>query len=152
MRVGRWVPPDGEQRIGLDFYATDSPGIAGELKRDPEDFRVAEISLYPMPDPAGAYTVLRISSRNWEQHELSIRLSERLSLPPHSIRWAGTKDRRAVAERLASYRGMPPERPIGLPNMEVLESYRARDGLVLGHHFGNAFTVRVRGLVGADDG
>ncbi|MCI4340732.1 MAG: tRNA pseudouridine(13) synthase TruD, partial [Thermoplasmata archaeon] len=107
-----------------------------------EDFRVTEISAYPMPDPAGPFTVLRIASRNWEQHELAQRIAQRLGLPPHAVDWAGTKDRRAVAERLLSYRGAPPER-LDLPDVELIESYRARDGLILGHHYGNAFEIRV---------
>lgn len=144
-------PPEAELRLGLGFYATATPGVSGRLKREADDFRVREISLYPMPDPHGAFTVLRVASRNWEQHELSERLAQRLGLRSHALRWAGTKDRRAVAERLASYRGLPPERPVDLADVEVREAYRARDGLVLGHHFGNAFTVRITGLAGPDD-
>jgi tRNA pseudouridine13 synthase len=146
-----WTPPDSEERLGLGFYATHTPGVAGQLKRDPEDFRVSEISLYPMPQEDGPFTVLRVVSRNWEQHELSDRIAQRLGLPPHSIRWAGTKDRRAIAERLASYRGFPPSRPLDLAGVEVVEAYRARDGLVLGHHFGNSFVIRLTGLSGDGD-
>jgi tRNA pseudouridine13 synthase len=113
------------------------------MKATPEDFRVAEISSYPLPDPAGSFTVLRVVSRDWEQHELGAALARELGLPPHAIAWSGTKDRRAVADRLASYRGPPPESPVHLPRLEIIEAYRARDGLVLGHHFGNSFDVRI---------
>ena len=137
-----WRPPDAERAVGLEFYATSTPGGGGAIKERSEDFRVTEISAYPMPDPAGAFTVLRIASRNWEQHELAQRIAQRLGLPPHAVDWAGTKDRRAVAERLLSYRGPPPER-LELPDVELIEAYRAREGLVLGHHYGNAFEIRV---------
>jgi tRNA pseudouridine13 synthase len=90
--------------------------------------------------------VLRVRPRDWEQHELAQRLAERLHLPPHAIAWAGTKDRRAVSERLFSYRGLPPDQPLDLLDAEVLEAYRARDGLVLGHHYGNSFSVRLTGI------
>ena len=136
-------PPPSDVALGLGFYATSTPGISGRLKVAPEDFRVEEISLHPSPDPLGEYTVLRGASRNWEQHELGQRLASVLGLPPNALRWAGTKDRRAVADRLASYRGPPPSRPIAIPGVEVREVYRARDGLVLGHHFGNAFAIRL---------
>jgi tRNA pseudouridine13 synthase len=141
-----WTPPARERELGLGFYASGTAGIGGHLKDRAESFQVREISLYPVPDPEGRYTVLRVISRNWEQHELGDRLSRLLRLGPHALSWAGTKDRRAVAERLASFRGLPPEGPLDLAGVEIVEAYRARDGLVLGHHFGNAFEVRVGGV------
>lgn len=143
-RVERlWDPPAPERALGLGFYVTGTPGFSGRLKQRPEDFRVDEISASPVPDPDGAFTILRVSSRNWEQHELSQRLAAALGLPPHALSWSGTKDRRAVAERLVSYRGRPPVDPVAIPDVEVRAAYTARDGLSLGHHFGNAFTIRL---------
>ena len=139
-------PPESERALGLEFYITRGPGASGRLKSTSDDFRVTEISNYPKPDPAGPFTILRVTSRDWEQHELAGALARRLGLPPHAVSWSGTKDRRAVAERLFSYRGAPPDRDLGLRDLEVLEAYRAREGLVLGHHFGNAFEIRVDGL------
>lgn len=127
----------------MEFYATRTPGVAARLKATADDFRVNEISNYPVPDPTGSYSVLRVQSRGWEQHELGQAIARRLGLPSASVQWAGTKDRRAVAERLASYRGPLPDGELGLPRVVVLDAYRARDGLMLGHHFGNAFEIRV---------
>jgi tRNA pseudouridine13 synthase len=139
---GGWRPPPNEVAVGLEFYATATPGGGGLLKERAEDFRVSEISAYPLPDPEGPYTVLRIASRNWEQHELAQRIASRLGLPPHAVEWAGTKDRRAVAERLFAYRGPLPQ-GLDLADVELLDAYRARSGLVLGHHYGNSFEIRV---------
>ena len=127
----------------MEFYGSSTPGVGGRTKGSPDDFRVEEISNYPIPDPAGSYTVLRVESRDWEQHELGAAIARRLGIPAASVQWAGTKDRRAVTERLLSYRGPPPTGELGLPRVTVIERYIARDGLVLGHHFGNAFDVRV---------
>jgi len=137
------VPPLPERAIGLEFYGSHAPGVSGRLKSSSDAFRVTEISSYPLPDPEGTYTVLRVVSQDWEQHELADAIARRLGLGRNAVQWAGTKDRRAVAERLLSYRGPLPERDLGLPHVEILEAYRARDGLVLGHHYGNAFDVRV---------
>ncbi|MFZ0698616.1 MAG: tRNA pseudouridine(13) synthase TruD [Thermoplasmata archaeon] len=139
-------PPDTDRAVGLEFYATRSPGVAGTLKANADAFRVREISAYPVPDPDGRFVVVRIKSRNWEQHELASALARRLGLAPNAIRWAGTKDRRAVTERLFSYVGPLPEADIHLADATILEAYRARDGLSLGHHYGNAFEIRVNGL------
>ena len=127
----------------MEFYGTTTPGVAGRTKGSSDDFRVTEISNYPVPDPDGEYVVLRVVSHDWEQHELGQAIARRLGLPTASVQWAGTKDRRAVAERLASYRGPLPPDDLGLPRVEIREAYRARDGLMLGHHFGNAFAIRV---------
>ena len=136
-------PPAQDRAFGLEFYQSRTPGIAGRTKASPDDFRVTEISNYPLPDPLGAFSVLRVQSRDWEQHELGQAIARRLGLPSASVQWAGTKDRRAVAERLLSYRGPLPNGELGLPRVVVLDAYTARDGLVLGHHFGNAFEVRI---------
>ncbi|HEV2165499.1 MAG TPA: tRNA pseudouridine(13) synthase TruD [Thermoplasmata archaeon] len=149
----RWTPPAGDREVGLGFYASSSPPLAGRIKADAEDFQVQEISSYPVPDPDGRFTVLRVRSRNWEQHELAERIASRLRLPPHALSWAGTKDRRAVSERLFSYPGpVPASGSLDLPEVELLEAYRARDGVSLGHHYGNTFTIRVSDLLeGADE-
>ena len=150
MSSGRWLPPAEERLLGLQFYATTSSGLGGQLKRDSSDFRVQELSAYPVPDPEGPVTILRVQSREWEQHELTARLAQQLGISAHSIRWAGTKDRRAVAERLLSYRGAPPAPgQISLPRVEVREVYRAREELVLGHHYGNRFDVWLHALSGS---
>jgi tRNA pseudouridine13 synthase len=140
------VPPLAERSIGLEFYGSAAPGVPGRLKSSSEAFRVTEISSYPMPDPEGMYAILRVVSRDWEQHELAAAIARRLGLAPNAVQWAGTKDRRAIAERLLSYRGPLPDRELSLPRVEVIEAYRARDGLVLGHHYGNAFDLRVDAL------
>jgi tRNA pseudouridine13 synthase len=152
MRLPQWLPPEDERFLGLEFYATRAPGIGGRLKREASDFRVQELSAYPHPDPDGPVTVLRVESQGWEQHELTARLAQRIGVPAHAIRWAGTKDRRAIAERILSYRGSPPEPgAIDLPNVTVREIYRAREELVLGHHYGNRFDLRLRELPGSLD-
>lgn len=132
--------------MGLGFYGSQAPGVAGRVKSTPEAFRVTEISSYPLPDPEGPFTVLRVVSHDWEQHELGAAIARRLGLSSQSLEWAGTKDRRAVAERLVSYRGPPPTVPLDLPRVDIVEAYRARDGLVLGHHYGNSFDIRVEEL------
>jgi tRNA pseudouridine13 synthase len=139
-------PPAAERAIGIDFYGSSTPGVAGRTKATADDFRVTEISSYPKPDPLGTFTVLRVVSRGWEQHELGAAIARRLGLAPRAVSWAGTKDRRAVSERLLSYRGAPPSGTLDLPGVEVVDAYRARDGLMLGHHYGNAFEIRVTEL------
>ncbi len=145
------TPPERDRALGLGFYITSTPGRPGEIKGTWEEFRVTEISTYPRPDPNGPYSVLRVVSRGWEQHELGAAIARRLGIPARAVQWSGTKDRRAVADRLLAYRGPSPSRGFDLPNVELVASYRARDGLVLGHHYGNSFEVRVGRISGTVD-
>lgn len=144
-------PPPEERALGLEFYATSTPGVAAEIKTNPTDFQVEEISRYPLPESDGRFVVLRVRSTDWEQHELTRAIARSLGLRPSALAWAGTKDRRAVADRLLSYRGPPPTADLGLPRVEVVEQYRARDGLSLGYHYGNSFRIRLVGT-GANAG
>ncbi len=140
------LPPPSERAVGIGFYLSRGAGVPGRLKASPEEFRVREVSSYPRPDPTGAFSIVRIESRGWEQHELADAIGRRLGLPRRAVAWSGTKDRRAVAERLFSYRGAPPEGELDLPGVRLLEAYRAREGLVLGRHYANAFEIHVREL------
>ena len=135
--------PAADRAIGIGFYATSAPGVPGRVKATPEEFRVREVSSYPRPDPAGPFTVLRLESRGWEQHELADAVARRLGLPRRSISWSGTKDRRAVSERLFAYRGAPPAGDLGLRDVTLLDAYASREGLVLGRHYANAFEIHV---------
>lgn len=146
MPAVRPEPPATDRALGIGFYRSARPGVAGRLKSSPESFEVTEISTYPRPDPEGRYTILRVRSTGWEQHELGVALARALGVPARSLDWSGTKDRRAVAERLLSYRGPPPIDTVRLPRVEVREAYRAAEGLVLGHHYGNAFRIHVSDL------
>jgi len=143
---GVLTPPASDLAVGMGFYLSSAPGAPGRLKATPEEFRVVEVSSYPRPDEGGPFTILRLESRGWEQHELAEAVARRLGLARRSISWSGTKDRRAISERLFSYRGPPPAGELGLPGVTVLEAYPARERLVLGRHYANAFEIHVREL------
>lgn len=144
-----FLPPAHEVELGLGYYVTAGPGTGGRAKVDPEDFRVREISHFPVPHEDGEFTILRVEARDWEQHELVRRLADLLRLGPGALAWAGTKDRRAVTEQLLSYPGTPrPLDPHPLRGIDILETYRARRGLALGQHYGNVFDITIREVPG----
>ncbi|HEV2450008.1 MAG TPA: tRNA pseudouridine(13) synthase TruD [Thermoplasmata archaeon] len=137
-------PPERERALGLRCYGTSTPGTGGRIKARPEEFEVREISAHPVPDESGGFTILRIESTMREQHALVAELSRLLGVGPGAIGWAGTKDRRAVTEQLFSVHAvdLPLDR-LERPGLRLLDAYRAGSGLVLGHHFGNRFRIRV---------
>ena len=69
-----------EKQIGLELFYTDTPGIKGRLKKQPEDFIVIErsINIEPMAEPQltdrdstlHVYTYAQVKSTNWETNRL----------------------------------------------------------------------------------
>lgn len=92
-----------EAEIGLEVFFTDSPGIGGRLKQDPEDFIVDEISLPPSEDKSGSYTIAKVTSQNWETNRLIRELSKTLGISRDKIGFAGTKDKRGITSQLMSF-------------------------------------------------
>jgi tRNA pseudouridine13 synthase len=142
-------PSEEERSCGMEFYLSPTPGVGGRLREEMEDFRVDEISRYPMPEASGRYVVMRVRAVDVEQNTLLARMGGALGLPPGSIGYAGTKDRRAITTQLLSF---PWPRP-GLPSLQlsgvtVLEAYRARDPVGLGALYGNRFWLCLRDLRG----
>jgi tRNA pseudouridine13 synthase len=135
--------------VGMDFYLSHPPGLGGVLKLHPESFRVDEISREPLPDPHGRFTAVRISAYDIEQNELVRRIASWVGVPPASVRYAGTKDRRAVTTQMLTFPG-PPERLQGIPlsGVEVREAYRTNEPLTLGHLYGNRFRIRLERIPG----
>ncbi|MCI4334935.1 MAG: tRNA pseudouridine(13) synthase TruD [Thermoplasmata archaeon] len=138
------TPPEPERSMGLRHYYSATDGTGGRLKGSPEHFEVREISAFPRPSEDGGFTILRIESTMREQHALVAEMGRALGVGPGAIAWAGTKDRRAVTEQLFSVHAvdLPLDR-LALPGLRVLDAYRSRTGLVLGHHYGNSFRIRV---------
>jgi tRNA pseudouridine13 synthase len=133
-----------EEKIGISVFLTSTPGIAGRLRRDPEDFVVEEISNELDRVEGGKYTVAKIRSRNWETNRLVRHLARKLRMSRKKIRFAGTKDKRAVTTQVFQF-GCPKEKvgSLSIADVEVLELYETNDRMDIGDLFGNKFSVVV---------
>ncbi|MFW3146648.1 MAG: tRNA pseudouridine(13) synthase TruD, partial [Thermoplasmatota archaeon] len=141
------VPPPEERDLGLMFYYTDTDPLGGIIKKEPEDFIVAEISDDPREEAAGPYTIAKIRSRNWETNRLVRAFSKNFGISRKQIKFAGTKDKRAVTTQLFSFR-LEPEAldDLSLADVEVLSRYRSNRELELGYLMGNSFHIRIRDM------
>jgi tRNA pseudouridine13 synthase len=140
--------PRAEADIGLGFFATDTPGIGGQIKTHAEDFRVAEDSA-PVREARGEgkYTLARIRARNWETHRLARKLAKHLGIAEREVYFTGTKDKRAVTEQNIAIQA--PEqrvREISLGDVTVVDTWRVDRAPKLGEHEANTFHVTVRDL------
>jgi len=146
-----------ERAVGIEHYVSDVDGIGGRLRASPETFRVREIERID-PEPAdadpGAYphVVFRVTLRGWDTNDFARVLSNRLGISRERVRWAGTKDKRAVTTQLFSVDGIDPAElpagdeesgaePIGDAEVEVLG--RLGRAVELGDLLGNEFEITV---------
>lgn len=152
--LGAPTPAGLERDVGMERYATATPGIGGRLKTTAEDFVVEEVPLaFPPPAEGGKYTVAALRAKNWETNRLMGELARRLGVPRESVFFAGTKDKRAVTTQYVSLRA-PEEavRALDLKDVEVLETRRVDRAPKIGELVGNRFIVRVRGHRGSAAG
>jgi len=134
-----------ESELGLEVYATAGvPGIGGKLRKAAEDFVVDEISLLPPEAPDGKYVVAKIWHRNWEANRLVRRLASNLRIGRGKVGFAGTKDGRSVATQLMSF-DAPIEAvaELAIPDVRIVEPYRARRMVTIGDLIGNRFEIKV---------
>jgi len=134
-----------ESELGLEVFATAGvPGIGGKLRKAAEDFVVDEISLLPPEAPDGKYVVAKIWHRNWEANRLVRRLASNLRIGRGKVGFAGTKDGRSVATQLMSF-DAPIEAvaELAIPDVRIVEPYRARRMVTIGDLIGNRFEIKV---------
>jgi tRNA pseudouridine13 synthase len=140
--------PEPEAALGLGFFASQTPGIGGQLKVQAEDFRVDEDSA-PVPDAEGSgkYTLARVRARNWETHRLARKLAAQVGIDQREVYFTGTKDKRAVTEQNIAIRAPEADvRAVNLGDVEIVDTWRVDRAPKLGEHEANTFHVRVRDL------
>ncbi len=141
-------PPEVEKFVGMEVYFTKSKGFGGVLKRNPEDFIVEEIPIEIPRKEDGPFLAMKIRAKNWETFRLFNEMAKRLGLRTSQIRFAGTKDKRAITTQWIVVPIRNEEyvlRKISrIRNLEVLEYYHTDHMLTLGELQGNRFEITIR--------
>ena len=137
-----------EKQIGIETFFTDSKGLGGKLKYDPNDFIVDENFIYPDKKESGDYLIAEVSSRNWETNTLIREISNRLHVSRKRISFAGTKDKRAVTTQLMSFYKIPKEnlRNLKIKDVKIKNIYESDTQIRLGDLKGNSFKIKIRNL------
>ena len=135
-----------ERELGMQFYATEIPGIGGKLRTVPDDFIVEEIPRESSGSP-GPYLICRLTKYNWELQHAIKEIAKRLNISHRRIGWAGTKDKNARTTQLISLYKITPDQVAALHikdiSLEVI-GY-ANEQLSLGDLAGNRFDLWIRG-------
>jgi tRNA pseudouridine13 synthase len=140
-----------EQAVGIDFYVSDADGIGGQLRTEPEDFRVEEIENFdpePVDADPGAYPeiLLRATLRTWDTNDFAGRISDAMGISRERVAWAGTKDKHAVTTQLFSIRDVDPDAvdALDVTGAEIEVLGRTGRSISFGDLHGNRFAIRVR--------
>lgn len=137
---------------------TTTPGIGGQFRNQPEDFRVEELPLYETSGE-GEHAMLFIEKRDITTPRLVEVLSQSLGISDREIGVAGRKDRFAVTRQFVtvparSLESLDPEQvteqlqlgdQLGPgESIRVLTADRHRNKLKTGHLAGNRFEIVLR--------
>jgi tRNA pseudouridine13 synthase len=140
-------PPTGEEEMGMLGFATSTPGLGGRLRAEPEDFVVEERSLLPQEARNGSFTAVTIRLHNWETNRFVRQMSRRLGISSRRVRFAGTKDKRAVTTQLFTVEApVDSLRGLRMTDVEVLSLAPTDRHIGLGDLVGNDFRVTVTDL------
>jgi tRNA pseudouridine13 synthase len=139
-----------EQAVGMDHYVTDTPGVGGRLREEPEHFRVTELEAFdpePVDADSGAYPnlLVRATLRGWDTNDFASALADRLEMSRERVSWAGTKDKHAVTTQLFSLNKVGPDDLTGVDLSDADIEVLGRTGrpILFGDLAGNAFEVTV---------
>lgn len=126
-----------------------TPGVGGVFRACPEDFVVEELPLRP-PAGEGDHLWLRVRKRNLSTTAAAGLLARALGVPARAVRYAGMKDRVAVATQTftAPLASAPPASFAEALDrrLRVLEMDRTDQPLRRGELAGNRFTLTLRRL------
>ncbi|MFO8109673.1 MAG: tRNA pseudouridine(13) synthase TruD [Thermoplasmata archaeon] len=136
-----------ESKVGIELFLVQCPGVGGRLKKYPEDFVVKEEIDLTKWEGEGEYVIAKVWSRNWETNRLIRHLSRELHISRRNIRFAGTKDKRAVTTQWMSFKVEPEELlKINIKDVEISDIRSTPRSLYIGSHLGNWFDIIVRDL------
>ena len=131
------------------YLTGDLPGIGGQMRVLPEDFRVEERPLY-LPCGEGEHLYVKITKRLLSTPDLVRKLSSVLGIKVQGIGTAGFKDARAVTTQLVSLHFVTSGQLSRLNTDERILAVqvlgRHRNRLRPGHHAGNEFRLVIRNV------
>jgi len=154
--------PRLEKELGIEVYASQSPGIGGRIRQFFEDFVVeevlvdgsrAEVAEVQPIEPRqvageGRYLVCVLIKRGWDTLLSVKECAKRLGISQERVQIAGIKDAKALTAQHVSLYGIDPEQVLQVKIRDItLYPLRFSDEMVFPHLlFGNQFHVLIRAI------
>lgn len=127
-----------------------------EIKKNPEDFKVEEITpekkvLKTNKDydydstSKGDQLICILTKKNWEQNRAIKKISNRLHISRKRISYAGTKDKKALTtQRISIYKGKPEDiEKLKIKDIQINPLKLSTDKVTMGDLWGNRFTIKI---------
>jgi tRNA pseudouridine13 synthase len=153
------VPPL-EKELGMETYATHSPGVGGRIRQMLDDFVVEELlvdgSLAEVSaqvegwEPAGMgnYLICVLVKRRWDTFLAVREVAKRLRISQKRIRFAGIKDTKALTAQHISLQNVSPD-SVARVNIKDIRLYPQRfskERMYSQLIKGNRFHITVRAI------
>jgi tRNA pseudouridine13 synthase len=155
--------PKIDKSLGIEVYATETPGIGGVIRQSVDDFAVEEVLVdgsRARIEKAGESQVLGASpsrrryllcvlvKRNWDTFIVIKNIAKQLGISQNQISIAGIKDAKAVtAQHVTIEHGsMEDVSRINVKDIEVRPVGYFRDKLSPYYLLGNNFNVRIKAI------
>ncbi|MEM2336005.1 MAG: tRNA pseudouridine(13) synthase TruD [Candidatus Bathyarchaeia archaeon] len=158
MRVSRL-----EKSIGIEVYATSSPGIGGVIRQPCEDFVVeellvngskAEVFAPHMPlltqkwPLTGRYLLCVLIKQNWDTFQVLEAIAKQLGISSQKIHIAGIKDAKAVTAQHITIRDVKPEdvKNVNIERVKIVTVGFFQTKLSPYYLLGNSFKIVIRAI------
>jgi tRNA pseudouridine13 synthase len=151
--------PQLEKEIGIEVYATKTPGIGGRLRQFIEDFTVEEILVNGSTakiEPHnilsitgfGRYLICVLAKRNIDTFQALQAVANKLGVTPDRINIGGIKDARALTAQHVSISRMLPEQigQIETPKLRLYPLWFSNEKIHSDLLFGNQFYITIRSI------
>jgi len=151
--------PRLEKELGIEVFASQSPGIGGKIRQFFEDFVVEEVlvdgsraEVQPIESRQvageGRYLICVLIKRGWDTLLSVKECAKRLGISQMRVQIAGMKDAKALTAQHVSLYGIDPEQILQIKIKDItLYPLRFSDEMVFPHLlFGNQFHVLIRAI------
>lgn len=158
--------PRLERSIGIEVYATRSPGIGGTIRQSAEDFVVEEVlvdgskaegnrsegnigqTVLGSSSVKNRYLLCVLSKRNWDTFMALRNVAQQLGINTTQIQIAGIKDAKAVTAQYFTIEEVAIDdvQKLRLKDIEVRPIGYLRTELSSYYLFGNSFQVRIKNV------
>jgi tRNA pseudouridine13 synthase len=151
-----------EKELGIEVYASETPGIGGRIRQFPEDFIVEEIlvdgseaKVLPVSTPQivgrGRYLVCVLVKRNWDTLRAVRNIAKRLGIREEYVQIGGIKDAKALTAQhvsISCFTGVTPDQVLRMKTKDIIlypqrfSNEKISSQLLLG----NRFNIKIRAI------
>jgi len=151
-----------EKELGIEIYASETPGIGGRIRQFPEDFIVEEIlvdgseaKISPVNTPhvigRGRYLVCVLVKRNWDTLRAVQNIARQLDISGDYIQIAGIKDAKALTAQhvsISCFTGITPDQVLRVKTKDISlhPKHFSNEKVSSQLLFGNRFNIKIRAI------